>query len=209
MALGLALLFGFVLPQNFDAPYRAVSLQDFWRRWHMTLSRFLRDYLYIPFGGSRAGLPGSFSPCVAHHDARRALARGGAHLRRLGPRPRPGALRGRALETGRLAACLSALGIALTFAFVALAWVLFRAPTFGAAMAIYGALLGFAPLGGGVPWPMLGVAAAVATLGPTAWDAVHRVPPTRWAAVAGAVVFALVLLRVGDDANYEFLYVQF
>ena len=57
MALGLALLFGFVLPQNFDAPYRAVSLQDFWRRWHMTLSRFLRDYLYIPLGGSRAGLP--------------------------------------------------------------------------------------------------------------------------------------------------------
>ena len=56
MALGLALLFGIVLPQNFDVPYRAVSLQDFWRRWHMTLSRFLRDYLYIPLGGSRRGL---------------------------------------------------------------------------------------------------------------------------------------------------------
>ncbi|MBV9078588.1 MAG: MBOAT family protein, partial [Methylobacteriaceae bacterium] len=56
MALGLALLFGIVLPQNFDAPYRATSLQDFWRRWHMTLSRFLRDYLYIPLGGSRRGL---------------------------------------------------------------------------------------------------------------------------------------------------------
>jgi len=56
MALGLALLFGIVLPQNFDAPYRATSLQDFWRRWHMTLSRFLRDYLYVPLGGSRHGL---------------------------------------------------------------------------------------------------------------------------------------------------------
>ena len=56
MALGLALMFGIVLPQNFDVPYRAVSLQDFWRRWHMTLSRFLRDYLYIPLGGSRNGL---------------------------------------------------------------------------------------------------------------------------------------------------------
>src|SRR3712207_27947 len=52
MALGLALLFGIVLPQNFDVPYRAVSLSDFWRRWHMTLSRFLRDYLYIPLGGT-------------------------------------------------------------------------------------------------------------------------------------------------------------
>src|SRR4051794_3620324 len=56
MALGLALLFGIVLPQNFDVPYRATSLQDFWRRWHMTLSRFLRDYLYVPLGGNRHGL---------------------------------------------------------------------------------------------------------------------------------------------------------
>ena len=55
MALGLALLFGVVLPQNFDAPYRSTSLQDFLRRWHMTLSRFLRDYLYIPLGGNRGG----------------------------------------------------------------------------------------------------------------------------------------------------------
>jgi alginate O-acetyltransferase complex protein AlgI len=53
MAIGLALLLGFQFPQNFDSPYSAVSLQDFWRRWHMTLSRWLRDYLYIPLGGSR------------------------------------------------------------------------------------------------------------------------------------------------------------
>jgi D-alanyl-lipoteichoic acid acyltransferase DltB (MBOAT superfamily) len=55
MAIGLALLLGFRFPQNFDAPYTAVSLQDFWRRWHMTLSRWLRDYLYIGLGGSRGG----------------------------------------------------------------------------------------------------------------------------------------------------------
>ncbi len=53
MAIGLALLLGFRFPQNFDRPYAARSLQDFWRRWHMTLSRWLRDYLYIPLGGSR------------------------------------------------------------------------------------------------------------------------------------------------------------
>src|SRR6476619_5793885 len=53
IAIGLALLLGFTFPQNFDSPYAAVSLQDFWRRWHMTLSRWLRDYLYIPLGGNR------------------------------------------------------------------------------------------------------------------------------------------------------------
>lgn len=55
IAIGLALLLGFRFPQNFNRPYVATSLQDFWRRWHMTLSRFLRDYLYIPLGGSRKG----------------------------------------------------------------------------------------------------------------------------------------------------------
>ena len=55
MAIGIALLLGFVFPQNFNSPYAALSLQDFWRRWHMTLSRWLRDYLYIPLGGSRKG----------------------------------------------------------------------------------------------------------------------------------------------------------
>ena len=56
MAIGLALLLGFQLPQNFNRPYLALSLQDFWRRWHMTLSRWLRDYLYIPLGGNRGGV---------------------------------------------------------------------------------------------------------------------------------------------------------
>jgi alginate O-acetyltransferase complex protein AlgI len=55
MAIGLALLLGYVFPQNFRSPYRATGFRDFWRRWHMTLSRFLRDFLYIPLGGSRGG----------------------------------------------------------------------------------------------------------------------------------------------------------
>ena len=55
IAIGLALLMGFVFPQNFDKPYRALGFRDFWRRWHMTLSRFLRDFLYIPLGGNRKG----------------------------------------------------------------------------------------------------------------------------------------------------------
>lgn len=55
MAIGIALLFNIKLPINFNSPYKAISIQDFWRRWHMTLSRFLKDYLYIPLGGNRKG----------------------------------------------------------------------------------------------------------------------------------------------------------
>ncbi len=55
IAIGLALLMGFIFPQNFRSPYRALGFRDFWRRWHMTLSRFLRDFLYIPLGGNRKG----------------------------------------------------------------------------------------------------------------------------------------------------------
>jgi len=57
MAIGLARMFGIVLPLNFNSPYKASSIIEFWRRWHITLSRFLRDYLYIPLGGSRKGEP--------------------------------------------------------------------------------------------------------------------------------------------------------
>jgi alginate O-acetyltransferase complex protein AlgI len=55
IAIGLALLMGFVFPQNFDRPYRSRSIREFWRRWHMTLSRYLRDFIYIPLGGNRHG----------------------------------------------------------------------------------------------------------------------------------------------------------
>jgi D-alanyl-lipoteichoic acid acyltransferase DltB (MBOAT superfamily) len=55
MAIGLSKMLGIRLPLNFDSPYKATSVIEFWRRWHMTLSRFLRDYLYVPLGGSRRG----------------------------------------------------------------------------------------------------------------------------------------------------------
>jgi alginate O-acetyltransferase complex protein AlgI len=55
MAIGIGLMFGIILPQNFNSPYQAKSIADFWKRWHMTLSRFLREYVYIPLGGNRNG----------------------------------------------------------------------------------------------------------------------------------------------------------
>lgn len=208
MALGIALMFGLVLPQNFDIPYRATSLQDFWRRWHMTLSRFLRDYLYIPFGGNRHGLPQQLGALFA------TMALGGlwhgAGLTFLAW----GALHGAGLGTGVLArrAKLSIpapLGWALTSVFVVLTWVLFRATSFDAAVAIYKGLFGLAAPGSGFKWRTIAIAALVATLGPTAWAAVHRLPPRRSIAIGVALLFVVVLLKIGDDANYEFIYFQF
>jgi alginate O-acetyltransferase complex protein AlgI len=56
MAIGISLMFGIFLPLNFNSPYKAKNIIDFWRRWHMTLSQFVRDYLYIPLGGNRRGI---------------------------------------------------------------------------------------------------------------------------------------------------------
>ncbi len=208
MALGIALLFGVVLPQNFDIPYRSLSIQDFWRRWHMTLSRFLRDYLYIPLGGSRSGLPTQVWALFAtmalgglwHGAGLTFVAWGVAHglalivalfWRRAGwPMPAP-------------------LGWLLTFLFVVLCWVLFRAPSFEAALAIYKGLFGLAPIGTGFKWRALLPAAAFAIIGPTAWNLVHRLPPARWLAMLAGLLFVLILLKIGEDANYEFIYFQF
>jgi alginate O-acetyltransferase complex protein AlgI len=208
MALGIALLFGIMLPQNFNAPYRATSLQDFWRRWHMTLSRFLRDYLYIPLGGSKRGITiqllALFTTMALgglwHGAGWTFIAWGAAHglglcagvLWRKGNLPFP-----------------PLLGWVLTLFFVILSWVLFRAANFPAALAIYKAMLGFAPWGTGFKWRALLLAAGFAMLGPTSWDIVQRAPLTRWAAILSAVVFAAVLLKIADDGNYEFIYFQF
>ena len=84
MAIGLALMFGIRLPLNFNSPYKATNIIEFWRRWHMTLSRFLRDYLYIPLGGNRTGRVAALRQPDAHDAARRALARRRLDLRALG-----------------------------------------------------------------------------------------------------------------------------
>lgn len=208
MALGIALMFGLVLPQNFDVPYRATSLQDFWRRWHMTLSRFLRDYLYIPMGGNRHGLPRQLGALFAtmalgglwHGAGLSFIAWGALH----------GAGLGAGVVSRRRGWSLPApLGWALTSLFVILTWVLFRATSFDSALAIYKGLVGVTPSGPGLKWRAIGVAALVATLGPSAWNAVHRLPPRRSLALGVALVFVLVLLKIGDDANYEFIYFQF
>jgi hypothetical protein len=101
------------------------------------------------------------------------------------------------------------LGWLLTFLFVVLCWVLFRASTFEAALTIYKGLFGLAPLGSGFKWRALLPAAAFAIIGPTTWNLVHRLPPARWLAVLTGLLFVVILLKIGEDANYEFIYFQF
>ena len=86
MALGAARMFNIRMPINFDSPYRATDIREFWHRWHITLSRFLRDYLYIPLGGNRGGEARTAVEPARDVPARRTLARRGVDVRHLGTR---------------------------------------------------------------------------------------------------------------------------
>lgn len=130
MAVGGALLFNIHLPWNFNSPYKALDIQDFWRRWHITLSRWLRDYLYIPLGGNRKGKGRTLGNLgltfllggLWHGAAWTFVIWGGLHgmslvVHRLWQ------------ETGLRLPRL--MGWFLTFVFINLAWVVFRAPDMG------------------------------------------------------------------------------
>ena len=215
MAIGLALLFGLGLPINFDAPYRADSIRDFWRRWHMTLSRFLRDYLYFPLGGSRHG-PGReitalmvtmFLGGLWHGAAWTFVVWGGLHGAALAVN-HSWARAGLALPLP-----LSRL---LTLLFVTLAWVLFRAADFATAWNIYTSMFAIAevPLTvaknyEGEPW-LIAVAAAFALLGPTSQRlALELIRPRLLVAVGVGWSFAVMVLAVGGWQGREFIYFQF
>jgi alginate O-acetyltransferase complex protein AlgI len=208
MALGIALMLGISLPQNFNVPYRATSLADFWRRWHMTLSRFLRDYLYIPLGGNRHGLKRQLLALFA------TMALGGLWHGAALTFIAWGVLHGLGLCVGILwrragLTLPAALSWALTFVFVTFAWVLFRAPSFETAGKLYAVMLGAAPLGAALKWRLLLPAALFAMLGPTAHEIATRLRPSRSFAVALALALVLLLLRIGDEQNFEFIYFQF
>jgi D-alanyl-lipoteichoic acid acyltransferase DltB (MBOAT superfamily) len=155
MAVGLGRMFGIRLPLNFNSPYQAGSIADFWRRWHMTLSRFLRDYLYLPLGGNRRGAARRYLNLMAtmllgglwHGAAWTFVVWGGLHglylvvnhtWRALGWR-----WTGRPAWLGRFAAWL------LTFAAVTFAWVFFRATSLSGALVMVEAMAG----GNGIALP--------------------------------------------------------
>ena len=149
MAIGLSRLFGVRLPLNFNSPYKASNISDFWRRWHMTLSRFLRDYLYIPLGGNRHG------PLRRHFSLMTTMVLGGLWHGAGWNFVVWGALHGAYLVvnhawqdlSGRIPLSLPprlghGLGVAITFLCVVVAWVYFRAPDLATAHRLLAGLSG-------------------------------------------------------------------
>jgi alginate O-acetyltransferase complex protein AlgI len=223
IAIGVALLLGIEFPENFNAPYTARSLQDFWRRWHMTLSRWLRDYLYIPLGGSRGserrtsmnilvtmaiaglwhGAAWTFVAWGAFHGA--GLASGRWWRRRrseLGLEPLP--------DT-RWSGVAQRLG---TFHLVCLGWVFFRADSFRTALQILARLVtGFGRAPAVTPLVVLAIAAGIGIQyfpagGPERVQArLSRLRPATLGAALGVLLFAITTL--GPQGVAPFIYYRF
>jgi alginate O-acetyltransferase complex protein AlgI len=215
MAIGLALLIGFQLPQNFNGPYLARSLQDFWRRWHMTLSRWLRDYLYIPLGGNRGGPRRTYRNLMItmllgglwHGAAWTFVIWGGIH---------GGAMSVERWWRERFPRFHLPVWVAwlITFHVVCLAWVFFRAPDLGTAFDMLGQLTA------GGPSPLVTFSMVFLTFAPIA---VQAVPSNLWERAEEWVVaqpvaaqgVAIGLLLVAADAAVgqagvaPFIYYQF
>lgn len=154
MAVGLSRMIGVELPLNFNSPYKAASIIDFWRSWHMTLSRFLRDYLYIPLGGNRKGSLRRYTNLAITmllgglwHGANWTFVVWGGlhgvylainHMWRDGP--------------GRRIAIPRVLGWGITFAGVVIAWVFFRANTLDVAALVLKSMAGLNETAASVAW---------------------------------------------------------
>lgn len=151
MALGLALMFGIRLPINFNSPYRSLSIVEFWRRWHITLSRFLRDYLYIPLGGNRTGLLGNKGNLIItmllgglwHGAGWNFIIWGGLHGSYLMINHFWSISAGKQiLQSVTTEKIYSVLMWTCTMLAVVIAWVFFRAETFSGAMQMLSAMVG-------------------------------------------------------------------
>src|SRR5208282_2218846 len=219
MAIGLAALLGFRFPINFNQPYRAQRLREFWQRWHISLSSWLRDYLYKPLGGNRRGRARTYANLMItmllgglwHGAAWKFVMWGGLHgvglavERALGPwlSRRP---------AGLLAQAAATLAV---FHFVCLGWIFFRAESFEVAWLYLGGMAsGWADgLRQAQPFPValtaLGLAGQFVAPGwlPRTANALGRLPVWAEGALAGALVAALDAL--GPEAVAPFIYFRF
>jgi D-alanyl-lipoteichoic acid acyltransferase DltB (MBOAT superfamily) len=219
MAIGIAALLGYRFPRNFDQPYRARSLQDFWRRWHMSLSSWLRDYLYIDaLGGNRGGRFRVYRNLIL------TMLLGGLWHGAAWTFVIWGALHGTVLAIERAwsraswstaAALPGWAGVLVTFHVVTLGWIFFRAASFGQALAYLGGIV--APVGEGattvtplvVVLILLGLAIHAAP-----GDAMRRAAERIRALPAPMVAGGMVALMLAVDAmRYEgiapFIYFRF
>jgi alginate O-acetyltransferase complex protein AlgI len=213
IAIGTALLLGFAFPRNFDRPYRATSFREFWRRWHMTLSRFLRDYLYIPLGGNRGGRWRTARNLMItmllgglwHGAAWGFVLWGGLH---------GGYLAAERLLRGRGGGVPVWLRWAVVFHAVCFAWIVFRAPDLGDATDVLARL---GSPGSATLWSVTTAGLVVAVIGlqlvpPRLTDAVRlrveRLHPVALG-TALAVVVVAVASTVPADGVPPFIYFQF
>jgi alginate O-acetyltransferase complex protein AlgI len=220
IAIGCARLFGFVFPENFAMPYLATSVTDFWHRWHITLSTWLRDYLYIPLGGSRYGKVATLRNLMVtmllgglwHGAQWTFVAWGGCHGVLLCVERLLGVGHERSAPRGLVALAR----IVVTFVLVSLAWVLFRSPSFAVATSVYRALVA----GGSGP-PLLEGWQSVLAAGVVAFGALRllldrrpsgltwpRLRPLVQAGVLAGLLLALELLS-WPGLSPTFIYFKF
>lgn len=210
MAVGLGFLFGLHIPQNFKSPYKALNIADFWRRWHMSLSSWLRDYVFMPLGGL-------FGPRWKH--ARNfiitftlgGLWHGAAWTFVLWGLYHGVLLAGYALvgrKWDRLPNAVRRIG---TFVLVMLGWVIFRADTMAMALAMYRKLFvfegGMSMAAGGMLVGTLAVAGALAHFGPNSFELKHDWSPRATAVLA--MLFILCMTAIYGAKPSPFLYFQF
>lgn len=221
MAIGLGLFFNIRFPDNFDAPYRAGSIVDFWRRWHMTLSRWLREYLYIPLGGNRCSTPRMYLNLFL------TMLIGGIWHGAGWTYIAWGALHGLLLVGNRLYSSFArplprCAGRPLTFLAVVVGWVFFRASSMGNAAAILRAAIDFrswrleslpALPGGLVTLAAIVAALLVVNLAPTTKQLVEKHTGRLGFAYILAAVFLICLWQMRDVAlnlaKSQFIYFQF
>jgi alginate O-acetyltransferase complex protein AlgI len=207
MALGLARMFGIELPWNFNRPYKAASPREFWRRWHVTLSTWLRDYVYIPLGGSRRGglrrdanLLGTMGIGGLWHGASLNFVVWGLY--------QGGLLVGNH-HLGKLQVRLHRfLGIAVTYLLVTVGWVFFRFRDFADIRRVFSAMAGRHGLGSPVTGivPFLVVSAILMWGLPEEWSFDLR----KWGVARVAAVGCLVaFVMVAMNQTQQFLYFKF
>jgi alginate O-acetyltransferase complex protein AlgI len=224
MGVGLAHLLGYHLTNNFNMPYQSANVSEFWRRWHISLSNWLRDYLFIPLGGSRGGV---WRTC---RNLLITMTLGGLWHGANWTFILWGVLHGTLLIVHRFFQALCerlpwlqralrtlpgrTFCVGLTFLSVSLLWVLFREPTMGQAWAFYGSLLGG---GQRLAWPVTRTPILVATLAllvchvlgqKNRWKTIaDRLPAPLLAGVYAAMLLVALLLAPGTEK--PFIYFQF
>ncbi|MDA1292943.1 MAG: hypothetical protein O3A81_04145 [bacterium] len=207
MAIGLGLLFGFTFPENFRFPYMATSIGDFWRRWHITLGNWFRDYVYIPLGGSKSGVKRTLINLLITmflaglwHGASWTFVVWGVYYGVL--------LAVERLTISARSALPKALQILMTFFLVTMGWVLFRSETFEQALSFYSAL--FSKSAGTIE--TFGITTIILVglftlLEPFFPDVLKKVS---WrSAVVCSVLFATSLIMIAGNESSPFLYFQF